>query len=75
MTYRPATVDDEETVEFKVRIDLKTVAWLMGLCELHRAPPATVIAAIVSDVREDDEFEHDEGVRVKPNAPSTATHN
>ncbi len=75
MTYRPATVDDEETVEFKVRIDLKTVAWLMGLCELHQAAPATVIAAIVSDVREDDEFEHDEGARVKPNAPSTATPN
>ncbi len=75
MSLRPAIVDDEESVEYRVRLDLKTVAWLMSLCEQHQAPPSAILAAVVRDVREDDEFEHDDEARIQPNAPSTVTRN
>lgn len=51
--------DEEEFVEFPVRVDLKTVAWLMELADLQHAPPAAVIAALLRDIRQDDEVAHD----------------
>lgn len=72
---RPAhapSLDEDEFVEFKVRIDLKTVAWLMDLAEVNHAPPAVVAASLLRDVRRDDEMAHEESqFNASVNAPST----
>lgn len=51
--------EDEEVVEFSVALDLKTVAWLMQVCEGAHAPPSAVLSAMIRDIREDDEIAHD----------------
>lgn len=55
----PAEDEDDEVVRFDVPIDMRTVAWLMELADLAHAPPALIIAAILRDVRQDDEQAHD----------------
>lgn len=67
MKHRPDESDDY--VEFKVRLDLETVAWLMEIADLNHAPPALVLASIIRDTREDDQAAEDG--RIMPNAPTT----
>lgn len=64
-----SSADDEDSVEFKVRLDLRTVDWLCRLADACHAPPAVVAAAVLRDVRQDDEVAHGE------NAPTTMTLN
>lgn len=71
MKYRPD--EDEDFVEFSVRLDLRTVAWLMELADLNHAPPALVLASIIRDTREDDEAA--ESGRIMPNASTTTALN
>lgn len=58
-TLREAEEDEEDIVYFNVPLDLKTVAWLMAVCEGAHAPPAAVISSILRDIRIDDEASHD----------------
>ena len=71
MKYRPN--DSEDFVEFKVRLDLETVAWLMELADLNHAPPSIVLASIIRDTCEDDR--EAEFFEVLPNAPTTDAFN
>lgn len=50
--------DDNDVVRFEVPVDLETVAWLMAISESCHAPPAVVIAAMLRNLREDDESAH-----------------
>ena len=67
MKYRPQ--DSDDFVEFKVRLDLETVAWLMELADLNHAPPAVVLASIIRDTCEDDRAA--EFAEIAQNAPTT----
>lgn len=51
--------DEEPKTVFDVALDDETVAWLIGVCEGCNAPPAVVIAAMLRDLRQDDEAAHD----------------
>ena len=60
--------DETDVVYFSVPLDLKTVAWLMDVCEGAHAPPMIVLAAMIRDLREDDEAAHDMAVERPQNA-------
>lgn len=49
--------DEQETV-FRVPLDDATTAWLLEVAEACHAEPRRVIAAILRDVRLDDEAAH-----------------
>lgn len=59
--------EDGGTVFFRVPIDDATVARLMTVADEAHADPATIIAAIVRDVLEDDELTH--AAATEPPAP------
>lgn len=48
---------DGSTV-LQVPVDDRTAAWLVEIADLHHAPVEVVAAAVLRDVREDDEDSH-----------------
>ena len=50
---------DDGYVVFKVPVDAATMAWLCELAEDRGYPPALIAAAVLRDVREDDQRSHD----------------
>lgn len=58
--------DDGEFVTFPVSLDLATVAWLMDLANACHCSPPAVLAALIADIRRDDEVAHDLAAPARP---------
>lgn len=48
----------EDYVDFRVRLPLTTVAWLMELCDACHASPLLVLESLINDLKKDDDAAH-----------------